>query len=129
MLAFSAASLSWLRRVVSMPAGELSQRKGTPVVPLLLTVMIVRPDPCPGSGSPRTASHSWGSSEPSSFTGKDRSWPDQSPLLNFAWYTRVSSEIEPQFTEAEEADPERDRISLNALVSCSPRRSAFVTRK
>ena len=59
-----------------------AKRKGTPVVPLLLTVMILR---LPGAGISSEASHSWGSSDPSSFTGKDRSWPDQSPLLNFAW--------------------------------------------
>jgi hypothetical protein len=103
-----------------------SQRNGTAVPVLLFVVMIVR---LPGAGSLVEASHSAACSVPSAFTGKDRSCPVQSPLLNFAWYTRVSLEIVPAFTDADDADVVRVMISLNALVSWAGSVSALVTRK
>ena len=96
-------------------------------VVLLLTVMMLR---LPGAGMTLPASHSSVvASVPSIATGNESNWPDQSPLLNFAWYTRVSLEIEPEFTDADEAEATRATISLNALVSWACKVSALVTRK
>ena len=122
MLLFSAASLSWLRRVVSMPAERIGQRKGTPVVvavdgddraaPYRVLGVGISSESRPTPGIERAiVVHR---------EGQELARPVAAVELRL-----VHARSRPRSSlihRGRRGRPGPGRISLNALVSCSPRR-------